>query len=217
MRIALIGNGNMGKIVYSIAKDQIIKIIDDFTNNKLEDNLNIDVIIDFSNRENIKYIYDYVKRNMCKVVIATTNLTNEDFSLLLELANITAVLYDSNFSYGITMLKKILKDNIELFKNYDVELIERHHKYKKDAPSGTMKSFESIFKDKKIKYNTSVIRAGTIRGEHEVIFYGDDEYIEIKHTALSRKIFAIGALDSAKWLMNKEKGLFSYEDYIFDK
>ena len=86
---------------------------------------------------------------------------------------------------------------------------------KYDEPSGTMKNIIELMKDK--KYNVTSLRVGTIRGEHEVIFYGDDEYIRIKHTALSRKIFANGALESAKWLLIKEKGLFSYEDYIFNK
>lgn len=217
MRILQVGNGNMGKILYSLAKDQIVKVIDSFKKNSLDENLNIDVIIDFSNHENIKYIYEYAKKNKCKVVIATTNLNEEDYDMLLDLSDYTAVMIDSNYSYGITLLKRIIKNNILLLKNYDIELIETHHKYKKDAPSGTAKSIEKIIKDQKLDYHITSIRAGTIRGEHQVIFYGDDEYIEIKHTALSRKIFALGALEGAKWLMNKEKGLFSYEDYIFDK
>ena len=215
MNIALVGFGNMGKIIYSLAKNNIIKIIKDFKNETLDDNLKIDVIIDFSNRENIKSIYDYSIKNKCKVLIGTTNLIEEDYELLLDLANYTAVMIDSNFSKGIALMKKIIKENIELFNEYDIELIDVHHKYKKDAPSGTMKSIIELMKNR--QHNVTSLRVGTIRGEHEVIFYGDDEYIRIKHTALSRKIFANGALEGAKWLLNKEKGLFSYEDYIFNK
>lgn len=215
MNIMLVGYGNIGKIIYSLAKNDIVKIVNNFKEEPIIENLNIDIIIDFSNRENIKYICEYANKYNCKVLIGTTGLTINDYNLLKELSTRVAVMIDSNYSKGISILKKIIKENIYLLKDYDIELIDVHHKYKKDVPSGTMKSIESIINDN--KYNVTSIRAGTIRGEHEVLFFGDDEYISIKHIALSRKIFAFGAIESAKWLLNKEKGLFSYEDYIFDK
>lgn len=217
MKIILIGNGNMGRIVKSVAKEQIIKVIENFKYNTIEENLNCDVIIDFSHRENLKSICKYAKEKKCKVVIATTNLNDEDYNLINELANYTSVIVDSNFSYGILLLKKIIKENLLQIKNYDIQIVEKHHKYKKDSPSGTAKSIGEILNKENIKYNTSSIRGGTLRGEHEIILYGDEEYIEIKHFALSRKIYALGALEAAKWLMCKEKGLFSFEDCIFSE
>lgn len=217
MKIVLVGNGNMGKILSSIARDQIVKVIENFEYDFLDEDLEFDVIIDFSNRENLKYIYQYAKRKKCKVLIATTNLVENDYKMIEDLAKETAVMVDSNFSHGILILKKIIRENLSLLKNYDIEIIEKHHKYKKDAPSGTAKSIEDLFTQRNVNFNTTSIRKGTIRGEHEVIFYGDDEYIEIKHFALSRKIYALGALEGAKWLMCKEKGLFSYEDCVFEQ
>ena len=217
MRILLVGNGNMGKIIQSIAKDQIAKVIENFKYNSIDSNLKVDVIIDFSHRENIKYIYEYAKEKKCKVVIATTNLNNEDYKLINELAKITSVMLDSNYSYGIVLLNKIIYENIEYFRSYDKTLIERHHKYKKDAPSGTSKTIQNIFKNNNSELDVISIRGGTIRGVHELSFYGDEEILEIKHTAQSRKIYALGALEAAKWLMCKEKGLFSYKDCIFNE
>lgn len=215
MKIALIGKGKMGNELINLANDQIVAVIENFKYNFLEDNLDIDVIIDFSNRENLKYIYDYAKRNKTKVVIATTNLNELDLKLIKDLANYTAVMLDSNYSKGINIIKKIINDNMYLLNNYDINIIEKHHKDKLDSPSGTAKSIENIFNNEKIKYNTISIRGGNINGEHEVLFLGDNEYIEIKHVSLSRKIYALGALEAARWIMCKEKGLFSYSDCIF--
>ena len=214
MNIALIGNGNMGSIIKSIASSQIVITIENFEYQSIDENLNIDVIIDFSHHNNIKYIVDYALKHKCKVVIATTNLKDSDYTLLKELSNHTAVMIDSNFSFGIYLLKRIISQNINTIKNYDIELNEVHHKYKKDSPSGTMLSIEKILQNNNIKYNVHAIRAGTVRGEHKITLYGDDEYIEIKHVALSRKTYALGALVAAKWLLCKEKGLFSYKDCL---
>ena len=215
MKIALICKGKMGNELINLANDQIVAVIENFKYNFLEDNLNIDVIIDFSNRENLKYIYEYAKRNKTKVVIATTNLNEIDLNLIKDLANYTAVMLDSNYSKGINIIKKIINDNLYLLNNYDINIIEKHHKDKLDAPSGTAKSLENIFNNEKIKYTTNSIRGGNINGEHEVLFLGDNEYIEIKHVSLSRKIYALGTLEAARWIMCKEKGLFSYSDCIF--
>lgn len=217
MKIALIGNGNMGKILQSIAKDQIQIVIENFEYQTLNDDLEIDIIIDFSNRENIKHVCNYALRNKCKVLIATTNLNDEDYFLLNKLSKEVAVMIDSNYSYGILLINKILKENIQYLNNYDIELLETHHKYKKDQPSGTMKKIEKIISLSNRKFHTTSLRVGTIRGEHSILLFGDEEIIEIKHTALSRKIYALGALEGAKWLMCKKNGLFTYEDCVFDK
>ena len=217
MRLAVIGNGNMGRILQSIASSEIVAVIENFEYQVLNDDLNIDVIIDFSHRNNLKYIYDYALKHKCKVVIATTNLNDEDKELIYDLANYVPVMLDSNYSYGILLIKEILINNLDNISKFDIELIETHHKYKKDAPSGTMKNIESILDSKELHYNTHSLRAGTVRGEHSIILYGDDEIIEIKHTSLSRKIYALGALEASKWLMCQEKGLFSYKDCIFSK
>ena len=214
MKILLIGNGKMGRELISIAKDQIVQVIESFKYNYIKVN-NIDVIIDFSNRENLKYIYEYAKNNKVKVVFGTTGFTKEDLDLIKDLSNYTAVMLDSNYSKGITLLKDIINSNINNIKNYDISLLEKHHKYKKDNISGTLINFEDILKNNNIKYSLNSIRGGTIRGEHEILLLGEEEYIEIKHVALSRKIYALGALEASRWLMCKEKGLFSYSDCKF--
>ena len=214
MNILLIGKGKMGRELISIAKENIVQVIENFKYNYIKEN-NIDIIIDFSNRENLKYIYEYAKNNNTKVVFGTTGFTDEDLDLIKDLSNYTAVMLDSNYSKGITFLKDIVKSNINKIKEYDISLIEKHHKYKKDNISGTIKNFEDILKNNNLKYSLNTIRGGTIRGEHELLLLGEEEYIEIKHVALSRKIYALGALEASRWLMCKEKGLFSYSDCKF--
>lgn len=175
-----------------------------------------DVVIDFSNPENFEFLIDYAKKNKCALLICTTGYTNEQKNKIAEAGKNIPVLLSSNTSLGVNVFRKILKSISAELNCFDINIIERHHSKKKDSPSGTAKTMaEDIMKATGRGYvETLAFRAGTISGEHTVIFSGNDEILEIKHTAFSKKIFARGALDLALKLSGKEAGFYSTEDFF---
>ncbi len=193
-----------------------------------------DVIVDFSNVGFLPDILDFAVKNKKPIVIATTGLGEEENKKIEEAAQVIPVLVSSNMSLGINTLLKFLKPiSNALGDGYDIEIIEKHHNRKKDAPSGTALSLaESLLEGnryieigrnpssgvrKKEEIGIQSLRGGTIPGEHSVIFAGDDEIVEIKHTALSRKIFANGAIEAAKFLSHQEPGLYEYAEVLEDE
>lgn len=234
MKICLCGYGAMGHTVHSCIEDPdtLAGIIDKDYEANFE-NVDMDVIIDFSHHSNIKKIYDYVKKTKKPVVLATTGYSEEELLLIKDLANYAPVLYSSNYSLGVILMNKVIKEISPILReSFDVELIEKHHNKKADAPSGTAKMLiESIQGDEKIpctygrngmqkraplkEIGVHAVRGGTIVGEHEVIYAGTDEIISIKHEAFSKKIFAKGALLGARWLVNQGNGLFNMENVLF--
>lgn len=234
MKIALCGYGTMGKIVHECIdkSDSLAGIVDsehehDFTN------INADVIIDFSYHSNIKMIYEYAKKTKTPVVLATTGYDEKELTLIEDLSKYTPVLFSANFSLGVILMNKIVREISPILReSFDVELIEKHHNKKLDAPSGTAKMLiKSIEGDDEIpcvygrvgnqkreplnEIGVHSLRGGTIVGEHEVIYAGLDEVLSIKHEAFSKKIFAKGALTGAKWLLGKASGLYDMEDVLF--
>ena len=142
------------------------------------------------------------------------------------------VLYSGNYSLGVMVMKKLVKIASDILgENFDVELIEKHHNRKLDAPSGTAKMLvDAVNSDKNYKLThgregaskrvkeeigVHAIRGGTLCGEHEMLFLGNDEVVSIKHEAHSRKIFAKGACKGAEWLIGKKPGLYNMDDVLF--
>jgi len=166
------------------------------------------VIIDFSS-PNI--LDSFMKTPSIPLVIGTTGYTEKEFSSLYELSKTRPVFYSANFSLAVAIMKKTagqIAKNLPLF---TTEIIESHHKTKKDKPSGTaLKLAEELKKDTPIHS----IRAGKIIGEHEVLFIGDEERLSLKHEAFSRNIFAQGALTAAKFIIFKKNGLYFMEDLL---
>lgn len=234
MKVGLVGYGVMGQIVASkLSKDdEVVGILSPGYLNDLFEMKEIpDVIIDFSHPNNLNNICDYASRYNVAVVIATTGYTDEQIKQIEELSKKTAVLFSANFSLGVILMNKVLRTITPILKDtFDIEVIEKHHNRKIDAPSGTAKMFINTIKDTdtKIVYGRSgaskrtkgeigvhSIRGGNIVGEHEVIYAGDDEILSIKHEAHSRGIFASGAVVGARWLKDKDKGLYNMEDVLF--
>ena len=167
-------------------------------------------------------------------MLCSTGLSEAQLDRVENLAKESAVLVSANMSLGINVLLKLLKSVTgTLYGNgFDIEIVEKHHNQKLDAPSGTALALADVMKDEldDISYNLdrtkvrkkrerneigiSAVRGGTIVGEHEVIFAGTDEVIEIKHTAYSRAIFAKGAMSAAKFLKGKNAGKYSMSDVI---
>jgi 4-hydroxy-tetrahydrodipicolinate reductase len=222
INIAVCGiNGAMGKVLeQEIQTYENINLVGALSprNNRFGDDIadKIDVIIDFSNPANLDFLIDYAIKRNSALLICTTGYNEEQNNKLIETGKKIPVLYSSNTSIGINVFRKILKNISRELNGFDIDIVERHHNKKIDAPSGTAKTLAEEIKKAtgREKIETKAIRAGTIPGEHIVIFSGIDEILEIKHTAFSKKIFARGALDIALRLSKMPIGYYTTEDVL---
>jgi 4-hydroxy-tetrahydrodipicolinate reductase len=179
---------------------------------------NCDVAIDFSNADAITEISAAALQHRKPLVIGTTGHSREQRRLIEETAQSLPVVFASNFSIGVNVLFWLTcKAAEQLGGDFDAEIIETHHKMKKDAPSGTAKTLAEVLKASK-KTQTEIpiqsIREGDVVGEHTVIFRGPSERLELTHRAASREIFARGTLHAAKWIINQPPGLYSMQDVL---
>lgn len=244
-------NGHMGRVITGICdNDKDIEIVagvdpfDDGHNtypvfSSIKDcNIEADVIIDFAAAKAIDALLDYVEEKKVPVVVCTTGLSDEQIARIKDVSTRVAVLKSANMSLGINTIFKLLKEAAKVFapEGFDIEIVEKHHNKKIDAPSGTALALADSMKevlddDYFYRYDRSqlrekrnpkeigisAVRGGTIVGEHEVFFAGEDEVIEIKHTAYSKAVFAKGAVSAAKFLNGKGAGLYDMGDVIAQK
>lgn len=241
-------NGKMGQVITKIVKDdanaEIVAGIDKYQgiqneypvfSDIAECDVEADVVIDFSNAAAVDGLLDYCVNKQVPVVLCTTGLSEEQLVKVRETSEKVAVLKSANMSLGINMLLKLLQDATKILApaGYDIEIVEKHHNQKVDAPSGTAlaladsinevldneynykydRSQERKKRDKK-EIGISAVRGGTIVGEHEVIYAGEDEVIEFKHTAYSKAVFAKGAVEAGKFLKGKGPGMYGMQDVI---
>ncbi len=177
-----------------------------------------DVIIDFSAPNALKTLIAEAIIYKTHLVIGTTGYTKQHFSMLEQAATKIPILYSPNISLGANLLADLAKKTSQILKEYDIEILDFHHKSKKDSPSGTAlmiaNAINSIKKNNSYFSNIhfSSIRAGQIIGQHDVLFTGDYDLINIKHTVFTRKAFAIGALAAAKWIIGKKAALYTMQD-----
>ncbi len=148
-------------------------------------------------------------------VIATTGLTDNNLELMKGYSKKFPIVQSYNFSVGIQVLLKLTETARAKLPDWDVEITETHHRFKKDKPSGTAKMIQKIFKGKEI--NTSSLRLGNVPGDHTVSFGGLGEVLTISHRALSRRTFAEGILLSAQFVIKKRNGFYSFTDVVFNK
>ena len=241
-------NGKMGQVITGIVaadKDAEIvagiDIVDNrqntypvFTN--IDDcNVEADVIIDFASAKAIDKLLDYVETRKIPVVLCTTGLSEEQLARVEEVSKKVAVLKSANMSLGINTLFKELKSVSPLLAEagFDIEIVEKHHHFKVDAPSGTALALgdavnESLPEKYEYKFDRSQdriprpkneigfssVRGGTIVGEHDVIFAGEDEVITFSHTAYSKSVFAKGAVEAAKFLKGQPAGHYTMKEVI---
>jgi len=197
-----------------------------------EVNVDYDVVIDFSRPESLDTIVALSARLPRPVVLATTGYSDLQMDKINALSNTIPVFMSGNMSWGVFVLQKLVAQATQyLWDSFDAEIIEKHHNQKVDAPSGTAKMLaDSIAmaadpkpnfiygregtdaKRKPYEVAIHAVRGGTVVGEHEVSFYGNDEIITLSHSALSRNIFADGALRAAKFLQKQKKGLYQMKD-----
>ena len=175
-----------------------------------------DVFIDFTTPEATEFNLDFVVKYKKALVLGTTGLNDTQIKKIEQASKIIPIVFSPNMSVGINVLFSILPELARrLSQDYDIEIVEAHHKTKKDAPSGTAKKFAQILADTSGKQiPVHAIRLGDIVGDHTIIFCGNSERIEIKHQAHSRDVFAKGALKAAKWIFGKPAGLYSMQDVL---
>ena len=194
-----------------------------------------DAIIDFSSAKATDKLLEYSAARQIPVVLCSTGLSQEQLAKVEETSRKVAVLKSANMSLGINTLLKLVQDAAKVLAaaGFDMEIVEKHHRLKVDAPSGTALALaDSINEAMDNKYHyvydrsqkrekrddkeigISAVRGGTIVGEHEVIFAGQDEVIEFKHTAYSKAIFGKGAVEAAKFLAGKPAGRYDMSDVI---
>ncbi|MCX5703326.1 MAG: 4-hydroxy-tetrahydrodipicolinate reductase [Candidatus Omnitrophica bacterium] len=176
----------------------------------------VDVFIDFTSPEATDTNLGYVARYKKALVLGTTGLNDAQLKKVEEVSSVVPVVFSPNMSVGVNILFAMLPEIAKrLGPDYSIEIVEAHHRAKKDAPSGTAKKFGQILADTtKREIPIHTIRLGDIVGDHTIVFCGNSERIEIKHQAHSRDLFALGALKAAKWVMGKPPGLYSMQDVL---
>lgn len=242
-------NGKMGKSISSLSSkfpnlkiaagiDKYNKQLFDYPvfENLKDCTVSSDVVLDFSRPDLLNDIISFCKAKKTPLVLCTTGYSKEQLELISEASKEIPVFKSANMSIGINVINNILKKvSAALYENFDIEIIEKHHNQKVDAPSGTALLLADTIKDsipEKVDYvygrdgsnkrkhsdiGIHAIRGGTIIGEHDVIFAGESEIIELKHEALSRDVFAIGALNACDFISGKLPRIYNMDDVIKSK
>lgn len=201
--------------------------------NYAEVQVDADVIIDFSNPALLSDMLEYAKKNKTSVVLSTTGYSDEQIKEIEKAADEVAIFFSYNMSLGVSLLCELSKTAAKILgSDFDVEIVEAHHNQKLDAPSGTALMLANAIKEempdayfeydrhsKRQKRNTNEIgihsvRGGTIVGEHEVIFAGNDEIVKLSHSARSKAIFAQGAVNAATFIKEKGVGIYNMSDLV---
>jgi 4-hydroxy-tetrahydrodipicolinate reductase len=222
VRVVLIGAaGRMGKTISDLAngdaKIDIVARCD--LGDPIEPPMkNCDVVIDFSQADAITEVCAAALQYRKPLVIGTTGHSQEQRRMIEDAARSVAIVFASNFSIGVNVLFWLTRNAAEqLGSDFDAEIVETHHKMKKDAPSGTAKTLAEVLKAaQKTQSEVPIqsIREGNVVGEHSVIFRGPGERLELTHRAASREIFGRGALRAAKWIMGRPPGLYSMQNVL---
>ena len=230
IKIIIHGTGTMSSILKNVIEAEedleVSGFADDLTNEKG------DIIIDFSHFSRIPNMLNFAVNNNIPIVICTTGYDDKILSQIKEASSKIPILLSSNTSIGINLMNDLVSKMAENLNGFDIEIIETHHNKKVDSPSGTAKTLFNIINEtfenkmrlingregnhKRDKNEIGIhsIRGGSVVGEHRVIFYGDDEAIEIKHSAMSKKIFVHGAIKAGKFLIGKKPNLYGMKDVL---
>lgn len=241
-------NGKIGQTIARIIKDhaglELVAGVDPYlgisnpfpTYETLEAcTTDYDVIIDFSTAVAVRPLIEFASSHQKPVVVCTTGLGEEDIALIHETSKNLPIFFSANMSLGVNLLIALAKRATEVLgdSGFDIEIIEKHHNQKIDAPSGTALAIadainESLDEKYAYRYDRSTVRekrpqkeigihavrGGTIVGEHEILFAGNDEFISLTHQATSKEVFAVGALKAAKFLSSMPNGLYDMSDLL---
>ncbi|MDO4546536.1 MAG: 4-hydroxy-tetrahydrodipicolinate reductase [Clostridia bacterium] len=236
MKCVISGHGRMGKMIEDMlleAGDEILGIVDiDLFQNPADIPGKADVLIDFSHPDFLEMNLKYARETGCNMVIGTTGLDGGHLNMIREASKSVGIIQRANYSLGVYVLTQAVKMAAPSLKSagFDIEIVETHHNKKVDSPSGTAKLlldaadpegyYERVYgregmvgaRGKEI--GVHAIRGGTVAGEHSVYFFGDDEILEFKHSASSRRIFASGAVRAARFMVGKPAGLYDLGDVL---
>lgn len=240
-------NGHMGRVITRLVEqDDGCKIVAGLDINDFCENdypvftdakmceTDADVIIDFSHPSALSGLLEFAEKKNIPVIVATTGLSDEQKAQLAEISNKIPVFFSANMSLGINLLIALSQKAAALLEgNFDIEILEKHHNQKIDAPSGTALALadgisevlsnnpEYVYdrhsvRKKRTQREIGIhsVRGGTIVGEHSVIFAGQDEVIELKHQATSKEVFAVGSIKAAKFMKGKPAGMYNMNDLI---
>ena len=220
VRVMLIGaSGRMGKTIRELAQNdsdvRVVALCD--LGDSIESGMkSCDVAIDFSQADSVNEICSAALQHGKSVVIGTTGHSQQQRKTIEETAHSLSIVLSSNFSVGVNVLFWLTQKSAELLgPRFNAEIVETHHKMKKDAPSGTAKTLAEILKAmRNSEIPIQSIREGDVVGEHTVLFEGSGERLKITHQAVNRGIFALGALRAVKWIVDKPPGLYSMQDVL---
>ena len=235
MKLFLSGYGRMGHMVEALALErgwELVGRADVTCPEVYETAPSADVCIDFSGVGALPALAAYIRRTQTPLLSGTTGFTDPDFAVLRELSALVPVIWTANYSTGIAVLKRMVREFAPVLRDWNKELVELHHNQKVDAPSGTAKQLLQELdpegratpvygrqglcgKRKPEEIGVFSLRGGTVAGEHSVLFFGEDESLELTHKAQSRKVFAAGALRAAQALAEKPAGYYTLEELIF--
>ncbi|EPH09821.1 dihydrodipicolinate reductase [Campylobacter ureolyticus ACS-301-V-Sch3b] len=240
LKIGIYGsNGRMGKMIQECLKEyenaKVAALFDKNSSNLEDFFKSSDVIIDFSMPEGTKTLLEFAKKNPKPLCIGTTGLSKDELNLMKEISKNMPILYATNMSLGVAVLNKLAFLASKALSEFDAEILEMHHRYKKDAPSGTALTLAKnvaiarnldldkvrvsgrdgiIGQRSKDEIAVMSLRGGDIVGRHTAGFYGNGEFIELNHTATSRATFANGAIKAAIWLSSQKNGLYDINDCL---
>ena len=237
MKVFLSGYGKMGKLIEEMAEEKgwtVVGKADVTCPEVYETAPAADVCMDFSGVGALPHLAAYVRRTKTPLLSGTTGLTEPDFDELRALAKLVPVIWTANYSTGIAVLRRMLRDYAAVLSEWDKEIVEIHHNQKVDAPSGTAKLLlQELDPDgqatvlhgreglcgKRSEGEIGVfsLRGGTVAGEHAVYFFGEDETLKLTHTAASRKIFVAGALRAAQALASCAPGYYTLDELLFSQ
>lgn len=240
LKIGIYGSsGRMGKMIQECLKEyenaKVVALFDKNSSNLEDFFKSSDVVIDFSMPEGTKALLEFAKKNPKPLCIGTTGLSKDELNLMKEISKNMPILYATNMSLGVAVLNKLAFLASKALSEFDAEILEMHHRYKKDAPSGTALTLAKnvaiarnlnldkvrvsgrdgiIGQRSKDEIAVMSLRGGDIVGRHTAGFYGNGEFIELNHTATSRATFANGAIKVAIWLSSQKNGLYDINDCL---
>ena len=236
MKILITGYGKMGRMVEELAQQkgwEILAALDGQDAKLLRQLKKADAAIDFSHPAMLDSLADYIRRTGTPLISGTTGYSEEQMDVLRQLGKSAAVLYSANYSLGVALLRRILENfGPMLLADFDVELVEKHHNQKADAPSGTAKMLaDALDPHRRLRRISGregfcgardrdemgmfALRGGTVAGEHTLYFFGEDETLSFSHSAASRRIFAAGAVKAAELLAGKDPGFYTLDEILF--
>lgn len=215
MKYGVIGsNGRLGKEVVGLLNEKNHELVFEFNLEGVSETSKPELLIDCSLPEVFNRSLSMALDQSIPFIAAVTGLTAKQITDLKSASEKIPIVQSYNFSIGIQVLLKLTLIASEILQDWDVEISETHHRFKKDKPSGTAKMIAELFKEK--KHNISSLRLGNIAGDHTISFGGLGETLSIKHSATSRRTFAEGILLSAEYIIDKKNGLFNFSDVVFN-